>query len=125
MLAVLLGPITLRTIQRGELTAGHASTNGWLNIVTFKILVARECIPTTDDNGNPPSALERRAAMKMCSEDVWAIWHAILQAHGEGELFAGPCLELFADGAMPLPVSGMTAGWTIILRAAVPGYVPV
>jgi hypothetical protein len=127
MLAVILGPLTMRTIQNTELSAGKAHINGWLNILTYRVLVMRDCVPVVAENGEegaPPTPVEQSAVLRECAEDVWAIWHALVEAMAAGGFLAGKCMELFMDGAVPQPVSGMTAGWLITLRATVPGFVP-
>jgi hypothetical protein len=92
MLVVVIGGTTTRTIRGTELGAAHAYRQGWLNIVTYRILVVRECIPVvSDDSGSPPTPAQRSAAMKLCTEDMWAIWNAIMAAMAEGELFSGAC----------------------------------
>ncbi len=125
MIGVLLGPLTLRAAGvRGELSVAHAYKMGFLNLLGYKVLLARDCYPIGDDRGNPPTTAQRAEAMKKSAEDVWAVWNAIALAMEAGSLFSGPCSELFMDNATPLPVQGGVAGWTIALRAAVPGYTP-
>jgi hypothetical protein len=125
MLVVVIGGITMRTLGSGELQSAQAYKSGWLNVVTYRILVARDCIPATSEaeNGDPPTPEQHTATLRLCAEDVWSIWNAIPVAMAAGDLFAGRCSELMMDTATPLPVQGMAAGWNITLRTAVPGYV--
>lgn len=127
MLCVSIGPLTLRSIQRAALDAGHAYELGSLNLLTFYVTVARDCYPVTDGTGsmNAPTPAQHDAAAGEAAQDVWAIWNAIEQRKADGTLFDGACRELYMDGATPKPVSGQIAGWLIVIRTAVDGYSPL
>lgn len=124
MLAVVMGGITRQPVG-GQTPLGGAQAHklGWMNLVLFKILVARDCQPVGSDNGDAPTPAELAQAQREAAQDAWVIWHAIPSAMAAGGLFGGRCAELMMDNAVPLPVSGGVAGWVVTLRTNVPGFV--
>ena len=125
-IVVTLGPVTMRAVARNtELSSAHAHAMGWLTLVTFKIYVVRDCVPVTSDDGrSAPTPAQKNAMQAILAQDMWALWNIIPLRMESGDLFGGRCAELFMDQAVPMPQSGMTAGWTITMRAGMPGFTP-
>lgn len=95
---------------------------GRVNLIAFRITVARDCIPTSSDNGRrPPLPAELQAAAEDIHEDVWAIWTRVYREMREGNLFGGRCDSLFMTSAEELETSGGVGGYTIDLATNIAG----
>lgn len=82
------------------------------------------CAPVIDDNGILPTTTEMEAAAVETISDVWAIWNFCRTEIRDGTLFASPSgrREVFFDPAIPVPIEGGTAGWSIPVRVQLDGY---
>jgi hypothetical protein len=127
MLAVSFTTLGLGATAPGAplLATARRHVYGALNLIGFVIHIARDCVPVAKGTrGGPPDMAENQVAAFEMSEDVWAIWNALPDAMEQGELFGGRCSELFMDNAAAIPASGQIAGYTISIRASIPGYTP-
>lgn len=99
---------------------GQRSRTGQLDLVGFLITIVR-CTPQPQGESFPsPEALSTVA--RQTQQDVWSIWNHLSYLIYDGQLWHGKCFSIYLDNATPLPENGACAGWTISLRAAVPGY---
>jgi hypothetical protein len=80
------------------------------------------CVPTLDENGNPPSPDDVAAATAVLNMDLWSIWTRVRTEHKAGTLFSGDCGHLFYDGATAIEEEGGVAGYQIDFRADIDGF---
>lgn len=123
--------ISVEVISLGEaptavttsIGAGRRNLTGALNLVGFRVMVIRDCIPGLDDEGNFPGEGELTAAATTLHEDLFAVWTRVRTAQREGDLFGGKCDHLFYDGASAIETQGSMAGYQIDFRAEIAGFV--
>jgi hypothetical protein len=104
----------------GGLDAGKRTNRGYVNSITFLATITR-CIPTMDDNGNPPTAAALEAKAAQIDADGWALWNHLHNLKASAQLLT-LCDEMFFDGILAAVPSGGCAGWTVTVRAAIGGY---
>jgi hypothetical protein len=91
-----------------------------VNLVGLAVTISR-CVPTLDNNGNPPAPAESQAAAEQLSQDIWTLYNELWNLARDGELFT-ICEEVYFDGATPVPAQGGCAGWRLNLRVQLQGY---
>ena len=104
---------------------GRTHIIGKVNMVGFVVTIVRDCVPTMDDRGNPPSPDDIEAAAEEIAQDVWAVWTGVYNAKREDSLFGGRCDYLFYDGADVLETEGTFAAWELRFRAEIAGIISV
>lgn len=121
--------LTVETKGLGDAAFATTSTLGGgrritaaLNLVGFTVKIVR-CVPTLDENGNPPDEVESSIAADMLNKDLWSIWTRIRTEQREGTLFNGECGHLFYDGAFAIEEEGGVAGYQIEFRADIDGFI--
>lgn len=104
------------------LSAGHRTTvQGGVYLVPLVATVIR-CVPTLEDNGDPPTAADLEAAAMTGMADAWAITNHTWDQHAKGILFAPVEREMFIDPTVPLQQAGGCGGFQIQIRVALYGY---
>ena len=101
-----------------EATARRPVIAGMI-LATYVVTILR-CSAPMGANGNAPSAAEKIAVARETQEDVWVVWNALRQAVRDGDIFT-TCEGVHFDGARPVPDQGQCVGWTITIRAMIPG----
>jgi hypothetical protein len=91
-----------------------------INLPGLTVTISR-CVPTLDNNGNPPAPADSQAAAEQLSGDIWTLYNELWNMVRAGELFE-LCKEVYFDGAVPIPASGGCAGWRLNLRVQLEGY---
>lgn len=92
-----------------------------INLVGFRVKIVG-CVPTLDEEGNPPSEVDSQAAAFGLNKDLYAIWTRVRTAFKDGTLFSGNCSALFFDGGRALDELGGLAGYEIDFRAELEGF---
>lgn len=120
--------LTVETASLGDAPLATTSTIGAgkritaaMNLVGFRVKLVR-CVPTIDEDGNPPDPDEESVAADLLNKSLWAIWTRVRTAQRAGELFGGDCDHLFYDGASPIDEEGGLAGYQIDFRAEIAGF---
>jgi len=91
-----------------------------VNLIGLAVTITR-CVPTLDNNGNPPSVASSDAAAQQASQDIWTLWNELWNMARDNELFT-VCEEVYFDGATPVVAQGGCAGWRLSLRVQLEGY---
>lgn len=91
-----------------------------INLIGMAVTITR-CVPTLDNNGNPPSVASSTAAAEQASQDIWTLYNELWNMVRAGDLFE-VCKEVYFDGATPVPAQGGCAGWRLNLRVQIEGY---
>ncbi len=104
----------------GGLMGGKRTNLGYINHVTFLATVTR-CVPTMDNDGNPPLPAALAASAEQIDADGWALWNHLHNLKASAQLLT-LCDEMFFDGILAVAPSGGCGGWTVTIRAAIGGY---
>lgn len=102
--------------------AGGRRLTAAINVVSFRVVVLRDCVPGITEEGYFPDPAELTASASEGHQDVWAIWTRVRTAYREGDLFEGNCDHLWFDGATALEQSGGFAGYQLMFRAEIAGF---
>lgn len=84
------------------------------SVADVSLRLVRPCYPGLVDNAfNPfPEPTEIQAAAEALAIDIWVLECCLSQAHCDGVLLGGNCLELGIGDAVPHGPKGGCAGWT-------------
>ncbi len=104
----------------GGLDAGRRTNRGYINSITFMATVTR-CIPTMNNDGDPPSPAALDASAEQINADGWALWNHLHNLKASAQLLT-LCDEMFFDGILAAAPAGGCGGWTVTVRAAIGGY---
>lgn len=102
---------------------GRRYARGRVNLPGFVVLVAR-CrtnLQGGDANYREPSAAQLTADGLAHAQDGWALWNGFTQAFRDGTLLGGRCDDIHFDQLLPLEPQGGVNGWTLHIRADLPG----
>lgn len=97
-----------------------AKSVGNTNYVQLVVTISR-CVPSPDDNMNPPPAAEQTEAARQINADKWALWNYLHQMISEGELFER-CCDVTWGPLSPLTPSGGCGGSTLLITVCFDGY---
>jgi hypothetical protein len=109
----------------GGLDAGRRSARfARINHPSFIATITR-CVPTGFESQTgtftPPSPVDLTLAARQINADGWALWNHLFNAVQAGRLLT-LCDEVFWDAIIPVVPAGGCAGWTVTMRASLPGY---
>jgi len=90
------------------------------NLVTLTATILR-CVPSTDEDGNYPDAVESQAAADQVNADGWALWNHIFNLISAGDLFT-LCEKIQWQGLRSITPSGGCGGYTLTLNVQTDGY---
>jgi hypothetical protein len=103
---------------------GLRHAHGARFIITFVVTVIR-CTPQPNGlEGAPPSPAQLETLAAKVQQDLWATWNHLWQKVKDGTLFR-TCEPTYFDAAVPSVESGAAAGWQLVIRGVLEGYVPV
>jgi hypothetical protein len=91
-----------------------------INNVTL-VAVATRCIPTSDNDGNPPSEAAQTAAAAQINLDAWALWNHLFNLMDAGMLF-DRCGNVVFAGLQVLIPQGGCGGVQVTVRVSLDGY---
>lgn len=100
--------------------SGHRQIFQRINLPAYVVTIQR-CVATTDQRGNPVAGEILDAVAETTLGDAWILWNGLMTAVREERLFAS-CREVHFDAAVALPIQGGYGGWTLGVRALLPGY---
>jgi len=91
-----------------------------INRVSMIATISR-CIPSPDNNGNPPPALEQEAAAEQINADKWALWNHIYNLIRD-ELLFSRCCDVIWGPLSALQPSGGCGGSSLLITVCFDGY---
>lgn len=109
----------------GTVDGGHRLVDARIPLFGFTVAIVR-CTPVSRDpnSADQPLPDQYDARAQIVLQDAWAVWNGIVELFAAGSLFGGRCHELFMDSCTALEPRGGLGGWQLVLRAALPGYIP-
>lgn len=104
---------------------GQRHKFGRINLVSFTVSIARECVEVTDNNV-PPSAEQEDLAARQVLCDARVLWESIYWRAKTNTLFGGDrCSIRKMTASHPEDPSGGIGGWQIQLTVEIDGYNPL
>ena len=124
-LAVHATPMTEADTTPGGLDAGRRSARqARINHASYVATITR-CVPTGELSAGgtytAPDTVDLTLAARQINADGWALWNRLFNAVYAGRLLT-LCDEVFWDAIIPVVPAGGCAGWTVTMRASLPGY---
>lgn len=117
------GPLVAETSPGSPVLApGHrVQAYGVVNLITMTATALR-CVPTLDDDGNPPTAAAMTLAAAVTNADCWAITNYCRSKQRAGLLFAPKEREVFWRPAVAVGQQGGCGGWALTVDVQLDGY---
>lgn len=124
-LAVHAAPMNEADTTPSGLDAGRRSARfARINHPSFIATITR-CVPTAEMSSSGsvklPGTVDLTMAARQINADGWALWNRLFNAVYAGRLLT-LCDEVFWDAIIPVVPAGGCAGWTVTMRASLPGY---
>lgn len=107
-------------LQPGE----RADVTGSVNLVAVTATIVRCVVALKKSAGRAilPSFAAQEADAKNTLGDVWVVWNHLATLKRDETLFGPIHRRMFFDPAVPLPISGESAGWQMQFRVQLDGY---